>query len=122
MRNNLQHISLLSGMMFDFKTIFSIKRFAVLACGVCWLSAMPTAETRASEWMFRRSYYSHNLPPEYAAHFPRPRSLSAYRRPYVGTGPGFAVRGGYRINRVFLRSGNSTDTTILYESWFQFLP
>ena len=69
--------------------------------------------------MFRRSYYSHELPPSVAARYPRPRSRSAYRIPYA-RGAGFAVRGGYRLNRIYLQSGNSTDTTYIYENWFGF--
>jgi len=72
----------------------------------------------ASDWMFRRSYYSHQLPPDVAATSPKPESRSAYRRAVVP--PGIAVRGGYRWNRIFLRSGQSTDTTIIREGWVQF--
>jgi len=72
--------------------------------------------------MYRRSHYSHRLSLERADLFPRPRSRSAYRRSYVGTGFGYAVRGGYRFNRIYLRSGNSTDLTIIREDWFDVRP
>jgi hypothetical protein len=38
------------------------------------------------------------------------------------SGPGFSVRGGYRIKRLYLRSGNSSDTTIYRGDWFDTRP
>lgn len=103
-----------------------IKRFALqmaTALVVCQLlSSVAPREAAADEWMFRRSYYSHTLPPEVRQAYPTPESRSAYRRAYVGLQPGFAVRGGYRYNTTRLRSGSSVDTTITRENWFQLWP
>ena len=77
---------------------------------------------RASDWIYRRSYFSHEIPPEEAEHRSFPESRSAYRRAYVNTGPGFAVRGGYRFNRIYMRDGTSTDLTVIREDWFQVRP
>ena len=84
-------------------------------------ASMP-AETQAGDWMFRRSYYSHELPTGTKIDYPLPNSRSAYRRPWVARGFGYSTRGAYRINRMQLRSGNSVDTTIFYEGRFEFQP
>jgi hypothetical protein len=76
----------------------------------------------AGELMFRRSYYTHDIPPELEEVYPRPASRSAYRPALVGTTPGFAIRGAHRFNRIFLRSGNSTDLTIIREDWYELTP
>ena len=87
------------------------------------LSIYPTAEVFAADgWMFRRSYFSHELPREVAETLPRPESRSAYRPAVVNYGPGFAIRGGYRINRIFIRSGQSTDLTVIRQDWFDIRP
>ncbi len=83
---------------------------------------VPSAAANAGDWMFRRSYYSHDVPADKAANYPRPRSRSAYRRAVTGYGPGFAIRGGYRYNRIFMRSGRSTDLTVIREEWFDIRP
>ncbi|WP_291173244.1 hypothetical protein [Gimesia sp.] len=72
----------------------------------------------ADNWAFNRSYYSHDLPPEVAAQYPRPESRSAYRTPELATTPGFALRGARRWNYVRLYSGNSYDTTIYRSDTF----
>lgn len=83
--------------------------------------AWPMSAT-ADDWMFGRSYYSHRVPEELRDAWPRPESRSAYRRPYLGTTPGFSISGGYRINRTFLRSGNSTDLTVYRQDWVREWP
>lgn len=72
----------------------------------------------AEGWMFNRSYYSHDLPPEVAARYPRPESRSAYRLPQLATTPGFALKGARRWNYVRMFNGNSYDTTILRSDTF----
>ena len=72
----------------------------------------------AEGWMFTRSYYSHDLPPEVAARYPRPESRSAYRLPQLATTPGFALKGARRWNYVRMFNGNSYDTTILRSDTF----
>jgi hypothetical protein len=101
--------------------VFRRQWLPAVACGVASLIA-GAAETDAADWMFRRSYFSHHLPPEVAQHYPRPHSRSAYRPAVAGTTPGVSLRGGYRYNRIFLGSGGSTDTTIYREDWFEFEP
>jgi len=99
----------------------ALGRMRVWLAAICLTFVALSAATpmQAEDWMFRRSYFSHELPPSIAARYPRPASRSAYRIPYA-RGDGFAVRGGYRINRIYLQSGNSTDTTYIYENWFGF--
>ena len=86
------------------------------------LSSAMTQHVQADKWMFRRSYYSHVIPENMQHKYPRPESRSAYRRPVVHHRPGFAIRGGYRYDRMFLRSGSSTDVTVYRENWFDFRP
>lgn len=92
-----------------------------------WLAGSVN-EARAEDWMFRRSYFSHEpvflnepgvAPGPYA---PPVQARWAYRKAYVGTGPGVAVRGGYRYNISNMRSGNNVDVTVLRENWFEFAP
>ncbi len=72
--------------------------------------------------MFQRSYYSHSLPPEHLARFPRPQPLTSYRHAYRGTTPGFAVRGVYRYNRIQVGQGQNADVTIYRQNWFELEP
>ncbi len=73
-------------------------------------------------WMYRRSYFSHVLPPQIQARYPVPESRSAYRRPYVNLSPGFGVRGSYRYNPIQIYDGQSTDVEIYRQFWFQTEP
>ena len=73
----------------------------------------------AGDWIFRRSYFTHTVPPHLRRHYPLPQSRSAYRQAYVGDSPGFSVQWGYRINRIIMRSGSSTDVTIIRENWLR---
>ena len=120
-RNTANRLVLESMPRFPIKS----RRFqrAVLAAIVCHLVLIwnGASSAQASGWMFRRSYYSHKVPAELEASYPRPISRSAYRRPYIRS-TGYAVRGGYRYNRIFLRSGNSTDLTVIREDWFEHRP
>ncbi|QDV52522.1 hypothetical protein [Gimesia fumaroli] len=77
-----------------------------------------SSRAEAENWMFNRSYYSHQLPPEVAARYPRPESRSAYRLPQLATTPGFALKGARRWNYVRLYNGSSYDTTILRSDTF----
>lgn len=105
-----------------------IRKFAVrsillvaVASGTAGFS-LNTQTVQAENWMFNRSYYSHQLPPEVAARYPRPQSRSAYRVPELATTPGFALRGARRWNYVRLYAGNSYDTTILRSDTFNVVP
>lgn len=71
-------------------------------------------------WVYRRSYFSHVLPPDVQAQYPVPDSRSAYRIPYVDTSPGFGVRGIYRYNPVIIYDGRANDVTIYRQFWLQF--
>jgi hypothetical protein len=95
-------------------------RTAALAvvCGF-WLADVRSATADDQGWMFRRSYFSHVLPPEIQARYPVPESRSAYRRPIVNLSPGFGVRGVYRYNPIEIYDGRSTDVTIYRQYWFQ---
>ena len=110
-------------MMWIRDVAISRKRAWVLALGAfLMLTAGSASEACAGGWMYHRSYYSHAIPREKAADSPRPQSRSAYRRAITGYGPGVAIRGGYRYKRIYLRSGNSTDLTVIREDWFDLQP
>ncbi|MCH9775487.1 MAG: hypothetical protein K0U90_03560 [Planctomycetes bacterium] len=89
---------------------------AILTGSACF--SFGTTRAEAEGWMFTRSYYSHDLPPEVAARYPRPESRSAYRLPELATTPGFALKGARRWNYVRMFNGNSFDTTILRSDTF----
>lgn len=72
--------------------------------------------------MFRRSYYSHDLPPEHVERFPPPSRRTAYRPAFKGITPGFAIRGAYRYNRIQLGQGRNSDVTIYRQNWFELEP
>ena len=76
----------------------------------------------AADWAFRRSYFSHDVPPELAAAYPTPVSYSAYRPAVVSPYPGFSIRGTRRFNRVLIQSGSSLDATVLRSDDFQIRP
>jgi hypothetical protein len=74
---------------------------------------------RASDWMFRRSYYSHAAGP--APGVSEPESRVVYRQPWIGAHPRMAVRGGWRYNTMVLQNGTSgSDRTITREYWSDF--
>jgi hypothetical protein len=107
-----------------------LKKFASMArltatlavvIGLCQLANNPAAADDQG-WMFRRSYFSHVLPPEIQARYPVPESRSAYRRPLVNLAPGFGVRGSYRYNPIEIFDGTSTDVEIYRQFWFQTEP
>jgi hypothetical protein len=86
------------------------------------------ASAEAGDWMFGRSYYSHDSAPDRPfASYGAPgtgevdygsSSRSVYRDPWVGAHPHSAVRSGWRYNSFVLHNGSSTDTTILRENWY----
>ncbi len=84
--------------------------------GFAWL-AVPSTGAEAGDWMFRRSYYSHNAGP--AVLDDSAPSRTAYREPWVGAHPRFAIRGGWRFNSFVLQNGtNSVDRTFFRENWY----
>lgn len=73
----------------------------------------------SSDWMFRRSYYSHAAGP--APGVGEPESRVVYRQPWMGAHPRLAVRGGWRYNTMVLQNGTSgSDRTIIREYWTDF--
>jgi len=98
-------------------------RYLILA--VCFLLAFVAEQALggdappARDWRFRPSYFTHQVPQDAAKRSPLPPSRSAYRPAAVGQFPGFSVRGGFRINRIQINSGNSSDSTYLFENWFR---
>ena len=72
--------------------------------------------------MFRRSYYTHALPPEQIEQYPPPERRTAYRPAFRGTTPGFGVRGVQRFNRFQLGYGRNADVTIYRQDWFELEP
>lgn len=84
----------------------------VFACGL-----VTSQSATAGDWLFRRSYFSHEPSPlDNARNFPRSRS--AYREPFIGAHPHFAIRGGWRYNNYSIQNGTSTDRMYIRENWF----
>lgn len=92
------------------------KLVALLIAGS--LHAVCSNECLASDWMFRRSWFSHAPEPGQ----PVPQSRSAIRRAVPQIGPGFAVRSTYRFNVYRIRNGQSYDTTVFRQFSFQGSP
>ncbi|MDZ4688603.1 MAG: hypothetical protein SH850_26315 [Planctomycetaceae bacterium] len=74
------------------------------------------------DWMYRRSYFSHALPPGSEPVYPLPAQRSAYRPAYYREAFGFSVRSAYRVNNYVIRSGNRTDRTLYQEGYIEFNP
>jgi hypothetical protein len=74
------------------------------------------------EWMFRRSYFSHALPPGVEPPYPLPESRSAYRPAYYREAAGWSVRSAYRVNNYVIQNGNRTDRTYYREGYIEFEP
>ena len=99
----------------------SLPRLLVPIAALC-LFATATGRGEASDWMFRRSYFSHSLPPEVAARYPVPESLSAYRPAIISPYPGFSLQGVTRFNNVVIPSGASLDYTLMRSESARQLP
>ena len=94
--------------------------FGVAALLVCLTAPWASA---GDNWVFRRSYFSHVLPPEVQARYPVPESRSAYRLPLMDINPSIAVQGIYRYNTISIYDGaGSYDTTIYGQYWLQAKP
>lgn len=87
---------------------------SVILSALAW-PAVPRGPALAGDWMFRRSYYSHQIGPGERDDWTPSRS--AYREPWVGAHPHFAARGGWRINSFIIHNGSSTDVTFFRENW-----
>jgi len=97
----------------------TVCRFILCLLPAVLLAAM-TDRAAAGDWRFRRSYHTHQTPPQLQHRYPFPRSRSAYRPAYPSPLPGFSAQAGFRINRIQINSGQSSDTTIIQEGWFWF--
>jgi hypothetical protein len=93
----------------------------LVTAGLSAFSASPA--WGGDNWVFRRSYFSHVLPPEVQARYPVPESRSAYRLPLVDIYPGVSVQGVQRYNTIILGNGsNGTDYAIYRQFWMQVKP
>lgn len=90
--------------------------------GMALLLACSSAEVQGEEWMFRRSYFSHTLPPGFEPDYPLPESRSAYRPAYYREAPGLSVRSAYRVNNYIIQNGNRFDRTFYREGYIEFDP
>lgn len=79
---------------------------ALIAVGI--LAAAIPQDCGASDWSFKRSWFSHQPVPGQ----PLPKQRSASRPALPQVGPGFAVRSSYRYNIYRIQNGSSFDTTI----------
>ncbi len=79
-------------------------------------------QARAEDWMFKRSYYSHQLPPGVEPDYPLPESRSAYRPAYYREAAGFSVRSAYRVNNYVITNGNRFDRTYYREGYVEINP
>lgn len=106
--------------------IASCRRTAAIALLIGAALAVSGESCRAGEWMFRRSYFSHALPPGFPPGapppYPVPLSRSAYRPAIIATTPGFSVRGGHRFGHVFLGTGGTFDVQTFHHDWFETQP
>ena len=75
----------------------------------------PTAQAQCANWMFQRSYYSHD-----------PITRVRIAQPAVSGGPyytrpqGAYVRAGFRNNNIIINAGRAgSDQTTVWESWVQ---
>jgi hypothetical protein len=89
-----------------------------LAGGIFESAAVDAGE----QWMFRRSYFSHALPPEAPPEHPLPESRSAYRTAYYREAFGGSIRSAYRINNYVIQSGPRSDRTFYREGYIEFEP
>jgi hypothetical protein len=96
-----------------------LARLRVVVLVAAGLSAFAVRPAAADDtgWVFRRSYFSHVLPPQVQARYPVPESRSAYRLPLVDVYPGFSVQGVQRYNTILMDQGN--DVTIYRQFWIQ---
>jgi hypothetical protein len=103
------------------KTPLSV-RLCITLLVAAGLSALALRPALADDegWMFRRSYFSHVLPPAVQARYPIPESRSAYRVPLIDVYPGSSVQSVERYNTILLDHGN--DVMIYRQFWVQFKP
>ena len=87
------------------------QRGRVPAAAVLGVATLLGGEATAGNWIFRPSYYSHEVAPPDR---PLPSSRSSYRVPSVSNNPGVSVRGRFRINNFTLRNGRGGSDRTIY--------
>ena len=92
---------------------------SLVSAAVILAAGMPA---QAEDWMFRRSYFSHMLPPDVAPQYPLPESRSAYRPAYYREALGGSVRSAYRVNNYIIQNGNRMDRTFYREGYIEIDP
>lgn len=97
-----------------------IRRFLVAGGFLAVILSSQLQSASAEDWMFRRSYYSHDFPNGLPADYPQPVNRSAYRIAHYRDG--FGVNSGYRINNYVIQNGNRIDRTYYREGWIEFVP
>lgn len=80
------------------------------------VSNLPAVD--AEDWMYRRSYYSHQVADGSAPAYPLPESRSAYRTAYYPNG--FGISTAFRVNNYIIQNGARVDQTYYREGWIQF--
>ena len=92
----------------------------------CWLTmvllACFTAPASAEDWMYRRSYYTHNPPQGEQPAYPLSESRSAYRPAYYREAFGLSIRSAYRVNNYIIQNGNRFDRTYYREGYVEINP
>jgi hypothetical protein len=86
---------------------------------MCCVDCRPAA---AEDWMYRRSYFSHEPLPGVTVNHPVPDSRSAYREAYYRGSLGFSFRSAYRVNNYVIQNGNRFDRTLYREGYVEFDP
>lgn len=86
------------------------------------LMACAPERANAEDWMFKRSYFSHQLPPGVEPTYPLPESRSAYRPAYYRESFGFSIRSAYRVNNYVIQNGNRFDRTFYREGYVEVNP
>jgi len=108
--------------LIDKSIVFNFVRCLTTAIlALAWMGP-ELQRAECADWTFRRSYFSHELPPEVATVTPQPISRSAYRPAIPNPSPGFSITGGYRWNRVVIQNGASQDFTVLRSDFVKFPP
>ena len=74
-------------------------------------AALVPSLASAGNWVFKPSYYSHEIAP---ADRPLPSPRTSYRTPSVSNNPGFSVRGRQRFNYFTLRNGRTGFDRTIY--------
>lgn len=86
------------------------------------LLACATSTASAEDWMFKRSYYSHDPPPGVQPNYPLPHSRTAHRPAYYREAFGFSIRSAYRTNNYVISNGNRFDRTYYREGYVEVNP